>query len=158
MVFPCKLEHAWKVVDLLVWFHFCNPLRQDSIIRPEYVPVVIWILVINITAFHLVHILVLKSQLVIVQVFGDEPYHKILAIAHIDNQSFLIFKSGVVSIIFDSNRLRKPPHFGCILLLFDLLVSLLPCIFGRNWFRRCCLLGLPRRIKAVIEPVSRVLV
>lgn len=38
-VFPCKIVHAWEMVDFLVEFHFGEGFWLDCIIRPADVPI-----------------------------------------------------------------------------------------------------------------------
>ena len=123
MIFSSQLEHAWKVVNLLVRLHFCNSFRQNASICPEYIPIVCvtWILTnVVIVLIHLVRFLILVTNLEIEKTLSYKLNNKVLGIAHINDQAFLVFELWVVFVIFNSHRFSESLHLGVIsfLLLF----------------------------------------
>lgn len=59
MIFTRELEHARKVVDLLIWFHLGYSLRKNTLVSPEDVPVFI-------ASFHLIVIIHFFNTLVLI--------------------------------------------------------------------------------------------
>ena len=111
------------MVDFLVRFHLWYSLRKNSAIGPKNIPVVCisgnrrHIIVIVV---HLVRLLILVCTFEVKKGLGDELNHKVLCVAQVYDQSFLVFKFRVIVIIFNSNWLSKSA-LPCIVTLLLLL-------------------------------------